>query len=119
MYLQTAYSKEKAIRILSEQVDKIPNFFALNILQFKSTSSVCGFLRNNYFELRNRTSPFFSMRAKGEFVDNKGGTIIKITWLRSKYPSVLNLFLRRYDIDKKIILAFLTNWLKVKIIEKD
>ncbi len=88
MNLQTTYSKKKVIEILKEQIDNMPSLLrsliTLNASRFRGTSKVCGIVLNNSFELRNRKDPYLSLRAKGEFIENELGTIIKIYWLKPK-----------------------------------
>ena len=113
MYLQTTYSKEEIVNILVEQIDDIPNSFSSNIfLRYRGTSSVCGFVTENIFELSNRQDPFSSLRARGKFIENENSTTIKITWLKPNFISFV--IFQRYELDKKVIINFLREWLNTK-----
>lgn len=120
MYMRTSYSKQEVLDILNEQVDPFPGLLrciiTLNACRYSGTSNVCGIIRNNAFELRNRKDPYLSLRAKGEFVEGQKETVLKIDWVKPKF-SFLKSILSSYDLDREIIIHFMKNWLKAKRIE--
>ena len=115
MILRSPYSKKKTIDILKCQIDQPPSllrcFVTLNAARYVGTSRVCGVVFDNFFELRNRSDPFFSLRAKCEVIENKNGTTIKIIWIKPNLRFLSVLLFRKYDYDKKTILDFLKKWI--------
>lgn len=115
----SSFSEEKVISILGEQIDQMPGLFklliTLNSARYVGTSRVCGSVSGSNFELKNRKDPYFSLRARGIVKGDKSGTLIEIEWIKPKLPDLFSvLFLRRYSVDKAVILAFLREWLNIK-----
>jgi hypothetical protein len=122
MYFRSPYSNRKVIEILNDQLDPFPSLLrcliTLNVFRFSGTSRVCGVANNNTFEIRNRKDPYFSLKAKGEFIKDKNGTIIKMFWSKPKL-FFLTGFFKSYSYDKRIITNFLEEWLKIKRIQNE
>lgn len=106
----------KVIEILNDQIDPFPSIMrcliTLNAFRFSGTSRICGVVNNNTFDIRNRKDPYLSLRAKGEFLEDKNGTIIKLLWSKPKFYFLTG-FLRSYSYDKRIIMNFLEEWLNI------
>jgi len=120
--LHSPYSKQEAIDILNEQIDRPPGllrYFLSMKARYVGTSRVCGVMVDGTFELRNRSDPFFSLRAKGEIFEGKEGTTIKIIWLKPNAISLGNPFFNRNNLDKETILDFLKIWIKATETEDD
>ncbi len=114
MLFKTFYSKKKVIEILNEQVDPFPRLsrclITLNAWRYSGTSRVCGIIHNTSFEKRNRKDPYFSLQAKGEFIESENGTIIRIRWSKPIFFFWARFF-RSYSHDKRIIINFFKEWL--------
>ena len=122
MVLYSPFSVEKATRVLKEQVDPMPGIFrcliTLNAARFVGTSVVCGKIRKNYFELRNRNDPYLSLRLIGELKKGEAGSIISISWVKPPFfDFIAVVLLKRYDNDRSIILKFLEEWLHTRPME--
>ena len=115
MILRSKKSSREIISILNDQIDRPPGVFrsiiSLNAHRYRGTSAVCGIVNDNFFILRNRKDPFFSLEARGEIVEDKSKSIIRIVWQKPRLFRFLPIpFYRRYDFDKKTILKFLKEW---------
>ncbi len=57
----------------------------------------------------------FSLKAYGEFLPDKEGTLIKISFRKPRFPiSIWGIIFNRYKVDRKKIINFLKDWLKIK-----
>ena len=117
-YYHSPFSERKVVNILSEEIDQIPSILkciiSLNANRYVGTSKVCGTITGNNFELRNRRDVFFSIRAVGSIIAEKSGSTIEIRWVYPKFPDIFSVvFLRRYAIDKDVILGFLREFLRI------
>ncbi len=120
MLLTTEYKIDKIIKILREEVDDFPSMFkciiTLNAHCFGGTSPVCGIISGSGFKLKNRKGPGFSIIAEGRLVETGMGTDIEICFSKPFVPDILGVILfNRYEHDKRIIIDFLTNILKAKL----
>ena len=99
------------VDILNGQIDPIPSYFWTRI---RKTTQICGRVDSQGFELRNNTFHMYSLRAIARFFENSNSTTISINF--QEPPIFYNFWgqlLCRYKQDKKIILSFLKDWLKV------
>jgi len=117
MILTSPYKPETAINILKEQIDAFPSFLkcvvTLNAHYYSGTSPVCGNVTDSGFELRNRSGPRFSLRAKGRLVATREGTNIEIHFIKPLVPDLWGMLFKRYKHDRQIIMTFLKEWLKI------
>ena len=119
MILISPYKPHEVANILNEEIDKPPSIL-YRIIPFKAhyitgTSAVCGTINESGFELRNRRSPAFSLRAKGKLVQINEGTKIDINFLNPSFPYIFEFFiLGRNKYDREKIVSFLKEYLKAK-----
>lgn len=112
MKYYTDYNLVEAENILIEQLDSIPSNWWT---RYRKTTPVCGKLDDDRFELRNNTFHMYSLRAYGELRSDGEKTKIEIEF--KKPPFFFDIYgsiLGRYIEDKRIILKFLEEWLKIK-----
>jgi hypothetical protein len=65
------------------------------------------------FELRNRSGPGFSLRAKGRLVEIDNGSEVKIQFSKPTFPDFFSVILfNRYQHDQEKIVGFLKHYLK-------
>lgn len=119
MILTSPHKPDKVIEILSEEVDKSPSLWrciiSLNAHYYSGTATVCGTVSESGFELRNRSGPGFSLRAKGRLMGVDKGTEIEIHFSKPAFPDFLGvIFLSRYQHDQEKIVGFLKHHLKAK-----
>jgi NRPS condensation-like uncharacterized protein len=112
----TNLSKQEIYDIFAEEVDNIPNIFQslmrFSLSYYFGNSRVCGSMHFTSFELRNRRSPHFSLRAIGEFSFYANKTDIRIEWTKPKYPDLMSVYLiNRYKYDHIVITTFMNEWL--------
>jgi len=117
--LHSALHRDQIVKILGEQLDSYPSFaetlFILNARYWKGSSHVCGTIKGNEFEMRNRQGPGFSLIANGKLIEDESETQILLTFIKPHFLMRLqSLFLRRYEDDRKVIMAFLEEWLQTK-----
>ena len=114
--VRTSYRPNEIAAILQEEIYNIPfGLQNINLFDFGGTSQVCGTVNECGFELRNRRHPPFSLRAYGKFYPSKKGSIIKINYKKPKSLDIIWAFiLRRYQSDKKVIIDFLKECLKIE-----
>ena len=126
--LETPLSRKDIVKVLNEEIDSYPSlwgyFLPYSVSWYKGSSTVCGHTEGFSFELRNRNSHIFSLRAKGKIVENREGTgsllHINFNKPRIRDPSdLLFFFLDRYEADKKVIMRFSKNWLKAIKVQKN
>ena len=65
---------------------------------------------------KNRKSAYYSLRAKGTLENCNSGTEIELNFLKPLFPNFIELFFNRYKYDRKVILDFLKDWLKIKYV---
>jgi hypothetical protein len=119
MILTSPYNPHKVIEILSEEVDKPPSLsrciISLNAHYYSGTAAVCGTVSESGFELRNRSGPGFSLRAKGRLIGLGKNTDIEIHFSKPVFSDFLGvIFFNRYQHDQKKIVGFLKHHLKAK-----
>jgi hypothetical protein len=109
--LVSPHDPRKVVEILRREVDSPPSFLrcalTLNAHYFHGTSSVCGVVSEQGFELRCRNGPGFSIRAQGTLKPVEQGTEIQMHFSGPRFPDVLGLLLGDYRDDRKRILGFL------------
>jgi hypothetical protein len=119
MILKSPYKPHDVTEILREEVDKPPSLLrcivTLNAHYYSGTAAVCGTVLDSRFELRNRSGPAFSLRAKGTLSEIKDGTEIQINFSKPMFPDILGVILfNRYQYDQEIIIGFLKHYLRAK-----
>ncbi len=116
LIVRTSYRPDEIVVILQEELDTIPSGLQnINVFDFGGTSSVCGTVDELGFELRNRRHPPYSLRIYGKFYPSKKGSIINLNFEKPKSPDFIWAFiLRRYKNDKRVIIEFLKEWLKIE-----
>ena len=114
MKYTTDYKLDEVKKILTKQLDSIPSNWWT---RYRKTTPICGKIDGKRFELRNNTFHMYSLRAHGEILSESKKTIIEIEF--KKPPFFYNLYgsmLGRYNEDRRIIVAFLEEWLNLKVI---
>jgi len=119
MKLISPYKPYEVIEVLKEQVDRPPSLLrciiTLNAHYYSGRAAVCGTVGESGFELRNRSGPGFSLRAKGRLVEIDKGTEIEIQFSKPIFPDFLGVILfNRYQHDQEKIVGFLKHNLKAK-----
>jgi hypothetical protein len=119
MKYTTEYQPHEIERILLDQVDAVPPIFraliGLKADRYRGTSKVCGSIVKNVFRLKNRKDPYFSEIAEGKVASGITGSEVEIEFKKPKIQDYLGVFFfRRYSEDRKVILLFLKEWLKLK-----
>jgi hypothetical protein len=119
MILISPYKPHEVVKILNEEMDKPPSILRY-IIPFDphyiaGTSAVCGTINESGFELRNRRSPAFSLKAKGKLTQSNEGTKIEINFLNPSFPYIFEfLMLGRNKYDREKIVSFLREYLKAE-----
>ena len=122
----TPLSRQEVINRLHQEVDNYPSLFSYflpySVAWYKGSSTVCGHVEGFSFELRNRNLHLFSLRAKGEVIENKSdkGSLLHIRFRKPKIKDpndIFTFFLGRYDADRKVITHFCKNWLNAVKVE--
>lgn len=115
MKLVTKLNPEDVIAILRREIDHMPSLLrclvSLNAYRYRGTSIVCGEVRGNEFELRNRRDPYLSMKAIGKVCGANDGAEIE---LRFEKPALYNIFQIFHTDDQEVILKFLNENLQLK-----
>ena len=112
MKYTTDYNLDEVEDILTEQLDSIPSNWWT---RYRKTTPVCGKIDENRFELRNNTFHMYSLRAYGKLSNDGKMTKIEIEFKKpSLFFNIYGSMLGRYNEDKRRILEFLKEWLKVK-----
>ena len=119
MILTSPYQPHEVVKILREEVDRPPSLLrciiTLNAHYYAGTAPVCGTVSESGFELRNRSGPGFSLRAKGRLSRVDEGTEIEISFAQPIFPYLFwAILFNRYQYDREKILSFLKEWLKAK-----
>jgi hypothetical protein len=109
--LVSPHDPQKVLETIQRESDRFPLLWrallTLNVHYFSGNAPVCGIVRADGFELRNRRGPAFSLRATGKVRKIEGGTEIEITFSKPLVPDLLGLLFRRYRTDREVILRFL------------
>lgn len=79
----------------------------LNAHYFSGTAPVCGSVSGSGFEVRNRSGPSLSLRARGTIVPASKGSCVHLTFDRPWVPDLVGLLVGRYDHDRDVIVGFL------------
>ncbi len=87
----------------------------LNAHRYRGTSVVCGDVKGNEFELRNRRDPYLSIRAVGQIRGKKEGTEIQLDFEKPCLCKVFRIF---HTDDRDVILNFLKEKLNVEKLYK-
>lgn len=119
MILISPYKLHEVVEILKEEVDDPPSLLrciiTLNAHYYVGTAAVCGTVSESGFELRNRSGPGFSLRAKGKLGKDNEGTKIDISFFKPALPDIFGvILLNRYEHDREKIVSFLKEYLKAK-----
>ena len=119
MILISPYQPHEVVEILSEEVDKPPSLLrciiTLNAHYYAGTAAVCGTVSESGFELRNRSGPGFSLRARGRLIKVDEGTEIEINFAQPIFPYLFwSIVFNRYQHDREKIVSFLKEWLKAQ-----
>ena len=112
MNFTTLLTPDEVVNTISEQTDHIPKTFWTKI---RKTTPICSAINKREFELRNNTFHMYSLRAYGKIISENGKTKIAINF--EEPPLLYNIYgklLGRYGTDKKLILSYISNWLKLK-----
>jgi hypothetical protein len=113
MVLASPHGPAKVAAILEEEMDGYPRIWrtllTLNAHYFSGTSPVCGNVSGPAFEVRNRSGPSLSLRARGTIVAAAEGSRVHLTFDRPWVPDLVGLLVGRYDRDREVILGFLKN----------
>lgn len=84
MTYTSPFKPYEIIEILNEQVDRSPSLLRsaikLNTHCYRGTSPVCGKIKENAFELRNRSGHAFSLRVLGGIKEHCAGSQIEIVF---------------------------------------
>ncbi|HJX23249.1 MAG TPA: hypothetical protein VJ574_02420 [Candidatus Bathyarchaeia archaeon] len=119
MILISPYKPNEVTKVLREEVDRLPSLLrciiTLNAHYYSGTASVCGTISEYGFELRNRSGPGFSLRAKGTLTELNNGTEIQINFSKPMFPDLFGVILfNRYEHDRQKIVSFLKEYLKAQ-----
>jgi hypothetical protein len=119
MILTSPYQPHEVVKILREEVDRPPSLLrciiTLNAHYYAGTAPVCGTVSESGFELRNRSGPGFSLRAKGRLSKVNEGTLIEISFAKPIFPDIFGaIVFNRYQYDRERIVNFLKEWPKAK-----
>ena len=115
MKLQTPLNPDEVLDILKREIDRKPSIIrclvTLNAHRYRGTSAVCGEVKENEFELRNRRDPYLSIRAVGQILGKKEGTEIQVEFEK---PCLYEIFRIFHTDDSDVILKFLKEKLKAE-----
>jgi hypothetical protein len=115
MKLETQLKPDEVIAILRREIDHMPSLFrclvTLNAHRYRGTSTVCGEVRGNEFELRNRRDPYLSLTIIGKVCGTNDGAEIEIRFKRSVLYKIFQIF---HTDDREVILKFLNENLQLK-----
>lgn len=115
MKLQTLLYPDEVLDILKREIDQTPSILrcllTFNAHRYVGTSVVCGEVKDNQFELRNRRDPYLSIKAFGQIIGKEKGTEIQLGF---KKPWLYKIFRIFHTDDIDVILKFLKEKLKAE-----